>query len=230
MHILVAGNLDTEYINALEKHGFNLSYTVENENLMDGLRYHPDMQIARYKDKLICDPHMYTAYLKCFKKDFTQLLPGNVKTKCTYPYDIAYNIKAVGEWVFHNYKYTDSVLTGFIDENKRIHVSQGYSGCSICRVSENAIITADKGIHKSALENNINSLLIKPGYIELKGFDYGFIGGASFNYGTKLYLFGDIKSHPDCNLIVDFCEMFDTEIISLAGGVLKDFGSAITLD
>ena len=41
-----------------------------------------------------------------------------------------------------------------------INVKQGYAKCSICVVSDNAIITADKGIAKAAIQNRIDVLEI----------------------------------------------------------------------
>jgi hypothetical protein len=92
-------------------------------------------------------------------------------------------------------------------------------------VSENAVITADKGL--AGKIDNADVLLIREGYIALDGYNYGFIGGASFNFGGKLFFFGDISKHADYRQIIAFCERHDTAVISLSDDLLYDYGSII---
>lgn len=230
MKLLVAGNISKNIADSLRTHGFELAFTKPDSNLLDGLWFHPDMQMSRYSDTVVCNPAMYEIYREFPDFFGVNFVPGNKVCRCNYPDDIAYNIKVAGNNVFHNFRYTDSVLNELVSGLNRIDVSQGYSGCSICAVNENAIITSDVGIHRNAIIHGVDSLIIKPGYIELEKFDYGFIGGASFTCNDKVYFFGDITAHPDYLLIADFCSGHNREIVSLSGGKLTDFGSAITLD
>ena len=94
-----------------------------------------------------------------------------------------------------------------------LEVQQGYTKCSICVVSENAIITSDIGIHCKAKESGIDSLLISPGYIDLPGYKYGFIGGASFKISDNVIAFtGSLDSHPDKDNIEHFLCKYDEKV------------------
>lgn len=230
LKLILAGNIDSEILGSLQHRGFEIIKTPYNPRLLKGLNYHADMQIAKIRDCFICDPSLHDEYLKLLKGTNAVLKPGKAICDCNYPKDIAYNIKAIGKKVFHNFKYTDEVLKNQLSEETLINVSQGYSGCSICKISDSAIITSDKIIHKSAKDNNLNSLLISPGHILLDGFNYGFIGGASFLAGETLYFFGNISMHPDYESIKKFCDDNNREFISLSEKQLSDFGSAITVD
>lgn len=230
LKLIVAGNISRIITDALKELGFDTIPTIPNENLMEGLRYHPDMQIAKVGSVAVCDPAMYDYYRNFFASSHIRLLCGKKQTQCNYPQDVAYNIKVAENNVFHNFKHTDEVLLGALHGKKLINVSQGYSGCSTCTAGDNAVITADTGIHSSALQNGMDSLLISPGHIHLPGFDYGFIGGASFYHDGGLYFFGNVKSHPDFAQIYDFCRKHGTCIYSLTDRELFDYGSAVTLD
>ena len=228
MNIIVAGNIPDEIQNSLKKIGFNVFLSPLNPYVLKPLRYHPDMQIASADGNLVCDSGLYDTYRTMFGENSKKLLCGKTQTQCTYPKDVAYNIKVVGKYVFHNFKYTDEKLKEVVADKTFIDVSQGYTGCSICTVSDSAIITADRIIHEKALSAGVDSLLINPQGIKLEGFDYGFVGGSSFLHDGILYFFGDISSHPDCLKIKDFCRKHDTEICILGTDVLTDYGSAIT--
>ena len=59
-----------------------------------------------------------------------------------------------------------------------VNVNQGYSKCSVAKVSEKAAITADSSLYKAMTEQGIDVLLISQGNITLKGYDCGFIGAS----------------------------------------------------
>lgn len=112
-----------------------------------------------------------------------------------------------------------------------VNVRQGYAKCACATVSDNAIITSDRGIYHSMKELNIDLLLIEEGRVALDGADYGFIGGASgldVNNGERtLYFSGNIDRHPDAQRIRAFCEKHRTEILSLTDDELIDIGGII---
>ena len=196
LEIILAQNISKNIKNALTKTGFNVIESAYNPAVLEGLGCHPDMQIAKVETNLICDPSLYD-YYKEVLPSYCNLIPGDTLCTCNYPGDIAYNVKVIQDKVFHNFKYTDSVVKEFISGRTLIGVSQGYSGCSICSVCDRGIITADTKIARVAKENGIDALLITPGNILLPGFDCGFIGGASFFLENTVYFFGSISNHPD---------------------------------
>ena len=229
MKIILAGNMPPELIKAVEGQGFEVILSPCNPNVASGLSYHPDMQLASINGVFVCEKSLYNYYRSALGPN-VKLEMGATELFCNYPGDIAYNIKVIQNKVFHNFKHTDPQIMVHAKGMELVDVSQGYSGCSICAVGRNAIITADKPIDCKAIEAGVDSLLIQPGYISLPGYDYGFVGGASFCANNTVYFFGNIKYHPDCKQIEDFCNRHNVAILSLAECPLVDYGSAITID
>ena len=120
--------------------------------------------------------------------------------------------------------------TSLKENLKIINANQGYTKCSTCIVNENAIITSDKSIYKSC-RNEMDVLLIRKGYIELPGTDYGFIGGSSFKYNRNTLVFtGNIELHPDYESIKSFAQNHNVELLSLTENTMIDIGSIIPID
>jgi len=227
---IVAGNIDKKIISELEKIGFELKYTKPDNNVLPGLGYHPDMQLSVIDKNVICNPTFFEYYKDFICSAGYVALQGKTALSCNYPGDIAYNISVVSNYVFHNTKYTDSEIIKHLKKRELVNVRQGYCGCSICNVGCNAIITADTSIYKAAQALNVDALLISPGNIYLEGFDYGFIGGASFCYDKTMYFFGKVSVHPDFSEIENFCKNRGFGIYELSDGILSDYGSLIILD
>ena len=230
MKLIVAANISEDIKQKLKKENFELIYTFKNTNLLPGLEYHADMQIAKISGKYICDKSLYSFYKEAFGSSGHSLVCGDFACSSNYPEDIAYNVKVLGNNIVHNFKYTDSRVMEMTSAMNRIDVSQGYSGCSICSVGDNALITSDRVIGQKALDNGIDALVISPGHISLPGFDYGFISGASFFCKNTLYFFGDATDHPDWENIYSFCAKQNVNILNLSDEPLCDYGSAITVD
>jgi hypothetical protein len=228
LKIILAENISENILDALDKVGFEVIKSAYNPAVADGLNCHPDMQIAKIGSTLICDPSLYDYYQKQLTL-CSNLIPGEALCTCNYPGDIAYNVKVIGDKVFHNFKYTDSVVKEYVSDRTLIDVSQGYSGCSICSVCDRGIITADRKIACKAEENGIDALLITPGNIILPGFDCGFIGGASFFWDNTVYFFGTISNHPDYSKIIEFCKSHGADIAMITHEPLTDYGSAIVI-
>ena len=73
-------------------------------------------------------------------------------------------------------------------------------------------------------------LKIRPGYIDLPGFDYGFIGGASFKISdTKLAFTGRLDSHPDAELITEFASLHNVDIVYITDKPAFDIGGVIPI-
>ena len=116
------------------------------------------------------------------------------------------------------------------DRAVQVSSRQGYSRCSVCVVNDNAIITADEGICRSAKAHGIDVLKIRPGYIDLPGFDYGFIGGASFKLSdTKLAFTGGLDKHPDAERIIEFASLHNIDIVYITDKPAFDIGGAIPI-
>ena len=77
-----------------------------------------------------------------------------------------------------------------------------------------------------AASPHLDVLLIRPGYIILKGFDYGFIGGTCGRIGDEIIFNGDISAHPDYDAIQAFIKSRGLDI-KYFDYPLEDIGSII---
>lgn len=215
-----------------KRYGARIIKSETAKNLTAPTNTHPDMQIAHLGgNTFVCEPSVYSYYKKILGKDFN-VLCGESVLKSNYPGDIAYNIARVGRFVIHNFKYTDPVIKKYISDNNLVcvNVSQGYAKCNVCVVDENSIITEDKGIYDAFAHLGGDCLLIKPGSVSLKGYKYGFIGGASVKLNKNtLAFFGDIKLCPDYAKTEKFLRSKNVAAVSLKGGKPEDLGSVIVI-
>lgn len=147
-----------------------------------------------------------------------------------YPDDVPVNVCVSNDFIIYNPDTADEKIKEIFRDRMQIKVKQGYTGCSVCNVGKNSIITSDSGIHYSASKAGINSLLIKPGYIDLNGYDYGFIGGASFLINGKLFFTGTLKEHPSWKEIELFIEKMNISYENLTDKRAFDIGGALIFD
>ena len=111
-----------------------------------------------------------------------------------------------------------------------IPVKQGYAKCSLCIVSENAVITADEGLAYTLCRAGLDVLKIIPGCIRLPGYGYGFIGGCCGKLDAATMAFaGDPLTHPDGKKILSFMERHGVKPRNLLGQGEKliDIGSIL---
>ncbi len=144
-----------------------------------------------------------------------------------YPRDVLLNAAVIGKHILGNERAVSRHILSLADMYgyKFINVKQGYSKCSVVAVSDNALITADRGIAEAAAGAGIDALLIREGYVRLEGYNVGFIGGASGAFDSKVVFCGDIDIHPDVESIRQFCRNHGKEAISLCSGELIDVGT-----
>lgn len=145
-----------------------------------------------------------------------------------YPSDILFNASKIGKYIFCRHDAVSELVTAYAERFSLeiVPVRQGYAECSVCHVSDNAIITSDSGIAKAARERNIRVLELSPGGIALEGCrGGGFIGGASGYCGARICFCGDPASHPEGEKIIDFCRSEGKEPIALSPEPLYDVGT-----
>ena len=198
----------------LNKFGYEIIPTKKIKTFLEPEQYHADMQILCIKNKVI-------TLDDCIKKPGKNY-PENILLNCLY-----HNNKLYGKL-----SATDSSVREYCRENniETVNVNQGYTRCSTLVVNDKAVITADKSIEKGMKNNGVEVLLISAGNIVLEGFDYGFIGGASFSDNNTIYFFGDITKHPDYNKIKEFTSKHNSIIeILCKTQPLTDIGGAVLI-
>lgn len=198
------------------------------------LSSHADMQFVNVKSGVIAHaPGVSENILRKLKDSSFELIEGETIPGDTYPYDIAYNCAVVGKVAFLNIRYTDPKLLELLIKCgiKPVPVKQGYAKCSTCVLNDHAIITADKSIHKAALQNGIDSLLIPPQKgIILKGYDYGFIGGATGLISDhELAFSGDFNKLEQKETMILFMAKHGIVPVSLSNDRVADVGGLIPL-
>ena len=145
-----------------------------------------------------------------------------------YPADAGLCALSAGIRVFHNSSITAREIMS--DCKPLVHVRQGYAKCTVCLVSENAAISADRGMADALRNSGLEVLKIRPGFIGLSGYSEGFIGGAAFKASAeRLVFFGDIEAHPDFAAISEFLSKHGVVPVSLGEGELLDMGSVIPI-
>ena len=146
--VIVDFRISKKSENTLISKGYSVIRTTRSADLAEPVCGHPDMLLCKLKNH---DFVGIPAFRGVFNTDSDlNYIDGKSKLKKEYPSDIAYNCALVGKHLFCNEKYTDAVILEYCKNNsvKIINTKQGYAKCSICIVSDNAIITADKNIYK----------------------------------------------------------------------------------
>lgn len=169
----------------------------KSNNLPQAVADHPDMNVCIIDNTAFLEKNSVLADT-ISKKGYNIVFINETFGK-KYPDDVYLNCKAVGNTVIMNKKTVSNTILKYCEQSGKsiIDVPQGYAACSTLALNENTFITADKGIYSALINSGKNTLLIKEGYIKIKQYNYGFIGGASGFIDNTLYFFGDITVHPD---------------------------------
>lgn len=232
MPIVIDKNTDRGMIDNIKIISGNIIKSFNCKEIYFPLNTHPDLQIHKVSDERVyAEPNCFD-YYKEILSPYTEIIKGDSLNGGTYTSHIAYNIARVGKNIFCNTKYADKNIIDYYKKNEYriIHTNQGYSKCSVCIVSDNAVITEDSGIEKVMRAMKINVCKVKFGGVGLSGFPYGFIGGASGIVGNNLLFCGDIKKHLEYDKISRFItENSDLNIVSLSEKSLWDYGSIIEI-
>lgn len=224
MFAYISEKADNRIFNALVQEGFETVRLSPFSPLSDPISSHADMLFCAISETLF----VHKDYL-CDIEGFERVIKVDEPISDKYPNDVLFNIAIVGNHAFCNTKYASKTILKYLEESRFDihHVSQGYSHCSICIVSENAIITSDKGISDSAKKAGVDTLVIQEGYISLQPYNYGFIGGTSGYTDNAVYFCGALSSHPDGEMIRNFCKKHGKQIVELTNGPLTDVGGIL---
>lgn len=217
-----------EIIAALNKEGIK-TISFESKILPSEVSRHADMLICHIGSyHIFAEPSLDTEILK--KEGFNICFTDEISAK--YPLDVKLNVAVGNGFFLYNPKTADTYLTDELLLTGRIGVStnQGYTKCSTCFVSENAVITEDPSIYKALKKTLIDVLLISKGDIYLSDKHEGFFGGSSGKIDKNtLAVTGELKYHKDGDKIKEFCLRHGVEIKELVKGRITDIGGILPL-
>ena len=199
------------------------------------VRDHPDMAVhpIDYKKIVVYNKHE-TYYREKLKKYGVEVIPSSNKLNKLYPNDIALNVSRTNDYYFYKENCIDlSIEKNLIGNSEPILVKQGYSKCSSLIIGNNLVITSDKGLCNTYLNNGVKCYLIPFGEIYLTGYDTGFIGGCGGMISEdELLFYGNLERYKYSDKLVEIlknenikyyypkdCEFIDLgSIIGIRGG------------
>lgn len=229
MKTIILTDFDKALISELRDCGYN-TLTFTKAKGFDGfLGYHTDLFFLRINNTLfVSDAVVFNN-----KSISTEIIKVHSVSQ-GYPFEAGLNCLYINNKIFCNTKTIHPQVKKFAEQHgiQMIHTNQGYTKCSVAVVGENAAITEDVGLYKTLIENGVDILLVEKGYVQLVGYDYGFIGGASIydSLNQTVFFFGDINAVPYSQNIYNFCEKHKTKVVCLIKDKpLTDYGSAILL-
>lgn len=199
-------------------------------DVQDPVSFHPDILCHHLgEDRIVVYPYSHNLNFWLDQLDMRVVWVDKPFNQ-HYPNDVALNSVRIGDYLICNMKYTNKFVLASVKKDNIIDIPQGYAKCSTLIVDQDSIITADTIIAKKFQDIGKNALLIRQGGVRLDGHDYGFIGGAGVKLSKdKLYLTGKLSSHKDCDIIREFINKRNIEIIEGSYEQLIDVGSMIPL-
>lgn len=230
-HIIIGEKYRKLLKNALIQNNLSPIWLKNNEFVDERLSGHCDLMAAHLGGRRIvaCEFSRNSQLINNKELPEVELLTVPDPTGKAYPMDAGLNFCLIGRKLIYNPNTANCAVVSKLD-CEMIPCKQGYTKCSICVVDENAIITADTKIAQIAAENGIEALLVEKDIAALDGFEYGFIGGASFKIDrNKIAFTGIINNTDEKNRIESFLSSRGIEAIYLTEHELFDIGSAIPL-
>jgi hypothetical protein len=190
---------------------------------------HPDIFICQSADKLIVAPNLPEEYLTKLQDSISNVITGEFPVGKEYPATSGYNAVATPNYLIHNFRHTDFMITRTLEDLQPVHVDQGYCRCNLLPLKDDHFITSDAGIFKAlkGLHPEGRYLLVAPEGILLEGFPHGFFGGCCGVWGDKVFVNGSLDHFPEGEKIRNYLNKLGYEIVELYDGPLMDGGSII---
>lgn len=213
----------------LRKIGIETLFLEDNLLVDFSVRNHADMAVCYLgKGKIIINKGQ-TQLAEALEKSGLKVYLTEKDIAGEYPGDVALNCAIIGDNLICNPKTAISIILEENADKRLFSVKQGYCRCSVCPVTENALITDDIGICNKT-KDVLDVLLIEKGDILLEGKDYGFIGGASAKIDRDtICFFGDLSTHRSAGEIQRFLAKHGVKHINLSEGPLRDIGGIVAL-
>ena len=216
-------------INSLKKLNYDVIKIPKDNNLYEAINGHTDIQLnILNKNTIIINKNINESFKKLLNKKNINFIESDSTLSSKYPNNISLNAYITDNYLIHNLRFTDKKILEHCKTKKNINVNQGYTKCSILPLREKAIITNDSGIYNILKNEDFDILLLPFGDIELKGFNYGFIGGVGgMISNNSMAFFGSLDNYAFGNEVKNFLYKYDIKPISLSNTKLIDRGSLL---
>jgi len=227
---LVDERISDACLSELECRGFKVIKLPKMQSLPSPISSHTDILSFKLKDKIFFSKEYFDEFFDVLSPLHAEnIVKTDESQGVNYPLDAIFNGLVMRNILFCKADTFSKEILSYANilGIKTVSVKQGYPACTVLKISENAAITADKGMAKALRNENISVLEIENGGVLLPPYEYGFIGGAGALHGDAVYFFGDIEKHPDAEKILAFIKKHGKLAISLSQEVLHDLGGMI---
>lgn len=215
---------------ALAAQGLVTFWLSPNPSLDKRLSCHADLSLIRRGKKILCSKGVDRDIVNYITNRGYSVRFAENDTGERYPKDCGLCALDTGRYLICNPKTVDPAVLRLLSDRVLVPVSQGYTRCAAATVNEHSIITADTGVSGAAKRAGLDVPDIDSGHVDLSGFSYGFIGGASFLLDKNTLAFtGSLEAHPNKEQITAFLAARGVKPLFLTTGALVDIGGAITL-
>ena len=217
----------------LMMHGWHVVALPPSPRLGSAVASHPDMLIASVGGELVTSAD-YCETAACAISEIYDNL--RVKIHFTsdvhgekYPSDVIFNSLIIKDKIFAR---LDTLSPYLIELSRKkeltpVNMNQGYPACTVLKLSDEAVITADEGAARVLRENGIRVYMIENGGIRLSPYEYGFIGGAAGRWQDTVYFMGDARTHPSWDRINEAISAEGLRVVMLGEGPLLDLGGIL---
>ena len=229
MTLLIGKRYEPELAQSLGAQGIEVIWLPDNKDIDPRLAGHADLSVFVNHGHAVAAKRVYPTIVNLLTNSGYTVTQAEREQGPVYPNDVGLCVCATGKYTLYDPKTVDPAVAPLLG-GKLVSVNQGYTRCAAAVVDDHSIITADAGVSRAAKNAGMDVLDIEPGYIELKGYGHGFIGGASFKISDNTVAFtGKLTEHPDGGHIYEFLAKHGQKALILTDRPIFDVGGAIAL-
>ncbi|AVM66643.1 hypothetical protein C3V37_01690 [Peptostreptococcaceae bacterium oral taxon 929] len=215
----------------LNKFNIKVYPSFESKILKGAVATHPDMSLFKYdEDTLIASRESFDYYNEIFKGTKINIINANEDPHEKYPSDVKFNALRIGEHLICKRDVCAKSIIKRFDEAKIINSSQGYVKCSIIDVGSEYFASDDKYLYEIIKSFGKKCILLDKGFVKIKDYDYGFVGGASGYARDKIFLTGKIINEANRIRLEEFAREINKELIYLTEYDIFDIGTLMIME
>lgn len=203
----------------------------ESKILKGAVKTHPDMSLFKYDEEtLIASRESFDYYNEIFKGTKINIINADEDPLEKYPSDVKFNALRVGEHLICKKDVCAEAIVSRFDDDKIINSSQGYVKCSVIDIGSEYFASDDKYLYEIIKSLGKKCILLDKGFVKIKDYDYGFIGGASGYACDKIFLTGKIINEANRIRLEEFSREINKELIYLTEYDIFDIGTLIIME